>query len=293
MKLAMPSGIDLLARALLRTVDEELGPLPSAKQIDVHQRIHGILTDYDGWRERQANHYQEIIRDYMNVTPTRVVGAFYANRAPEREKKAAAMAEFYRNGETLEQIGARYGVTRERVRQLIKGMVPKGTGGCSAKKYARKLAKESSPQTIKRKLRELFAVKFDRVEACRIAGLEHDSTWTDLEFCGKIYATCGLVNIPPYLRCCVCREFYLKSNANRRCKPCVAMQVRAWTAKPENKLKARAWVTKNKEKTRSYARKYWASDKGKASMARQVARRAAAERAARLDAKKWAAEQTL
>lgn len=293
MKLAMPSAIDLLARALLKTVDEELGPLPSAKQIDVHQRIHGILTDYDGWRERQANHYQEIISDYMNVTPTRVVGVFYANRAVEREKKAAAMAEFYRNGETLEQIGARYGVTRERVRQLIKGMVPKGSGGGSVKSYARKLVKESSPQTIKRKLRELFAVKFDRVEACRIAGLEHDSTWTDLEFCGKIYAACGLVNIKPYYRCSVCHEFYKPTRPDRRCDPCNARMVRIWNTKPENKLKAKAWVTKNKEKTRSYARKYWASDKGKASMARQVARRAAAERAARLDAKKWAAEQTL
>src|ERR1044072_4714471 len=38
-------------------------------------------------------------------------------RAPDR--RAIEMADLYKAGETLEQIGQRHGITRERVRQII------------------------------------------------------------------------------------------------------------------------------------------------------------------------------
>lgn len=40
---------------------------------------------------------------------------------PEAKQRAADMRLRYENGETLEAIGARYGVTRERVRQILTG----------------------------------------------------------------------------------------------------------------------------------------------------------------------------
>lgn len=65
----------------------------------------------------------------------------------EADARTLAMAEMYRNGSTLEQIGAQYGVTRERVRQLLTkflGMSAKDGGKTKmterrrAKKAARK-----------------------------------------------------------------------------------------------------------------------------------------------------------
>lgn len=42
-----------------------------------------------------------------------------AKRGGYATKRAAEMADLYRQGETLEQIGSKFGVTRERVRQII------------------------------------------------------------------------------------------------------------------------------------------------------------------------------
>ncbi len=294
MKLAMPSAIDVLARDLTHTVAEELKPVPAIKQMDLYQKIHRIVTDYDKWREGEANHLRELLFDKALVNPQPVIFAQPSARQlrhDENQKRAEAMAALYREGKTLEEVGAAFKVTRERVRQLIKGLVSRSDGGIGYKHKLRMEKIAKSPRSIKSKMRAFLLASWDREGACKIAGIEHDPAWSDLEFCQKIYDVCGLVHIAPYLRCPNCRAFYLPTNSNRRCKPCVAAKTREWLAKPKNKLKAKKWVKQNNDKTRQYARKYYASEKGKASMARERDRKAARLEVAKLEAKQWASEQ--
>lgn len=47
----------------------------------------------------------------------------------ERDKRIPVMAEMYRAGQTLNQIGEKYGISRERVRQLLYGVISANEGG--------------------------------------------------------------------------------------------------------------------------------------------------------------------
>jgi hypothetical protein len=63
------------------------------------------------------------------MTGSAVPGTVPAGAAAER---AAAMVALHRGGWTLQQIGDRYGVTRERVRQILKGEGAAAAGGGAA-----------------------------------------------------------------------------------------------------------------------------------------------------------------
>ncbi len=269
MKLAMPSGIDLLARELVHLVVQEFNPVSSIKQIDVHGRIHRLLSDYDGWRQREADQLRELLFDRVNVNPQPVMiprlgpSSHKLEALALKQKRSEAMAAMYREGKTLEEVGAAFKVTRERVRQLINGLVSSRDGGQGYKHKLKMQEWENSPARIKSKLRAFFKASWDRDGACRIAGIEHDPAWSDIEFCQKIYDTYGLVHIYPYLRCCYCFHWFIPAKKDRRCKPCVAASTRMWSAKPENKLKAKAWQANNPEKMKQYIVKYQTSEKGK------------------------------
>lgn len=59
-------------------------------------------------------------------------GEYVPLRTPESLQREFEMVERYRSGETLQEIGDSYGITRERVRQLIKKT---GTSGHSLGRY--------------------------------------------------------------------------------------------------------------------------------------------------------------
>lgn len=66
------------------------------------------------------------------------VGLFVANPA-----RTARMAELYRSGKTLEQIGVEYGVTRERVRQVLKPLGLSRKDGGVAVRYGERWRSET------------------------------------------------------------------------------------------------------------------------------------------------------
>lgn len=57
-------------------------------------------------------------------------------RGPAADERAAEMANLYRSGKTLEQIGLQYGLTRERVRQILKSTGVKKTDRGGVKEAA-------------------------------------------------------------------------------------------------------------------------------------------------------------
>lgn len=71
-----------------------------------------------------------------------VKGQFHREQATKRAEKALDMAQRYEAGSTLQEIGTYYGITRERVRQLIKkelGMTGKD-GGAAKRGRVRRAA---------------------------------------------------------------------------------------------------------------------------------------------------------
>jgi hypothetical protein len=88
--------------------------------------------------------------------------------SPERQARAARMAQLYTTGHTLQQIGTVFGLTRERVRQILKtqGIVGKDGGVCrasqarKAEKAAKSLAKrdERCRKSFGCSLEELLAI---------------------------------------------------------------------------------------------------------------------------------------
>ena len=75
-------------------------------------------------------------------------------------QRAADMASLYRSGMTLEQIGQKYGLTRERVRQILKSTGTKATdrGGVKEAAAARAAERRTKEAADNKRMLETFGV---------------------------------------------------------------------------------------------------------------------------------------
>ncbi|GAA0415393.1 hypothetical protein GCM10008934_02930 [Virgibacillus salarius] len=86
---------------------------------------------YDEWKELvQLSKLINLRKKELKKILKSLENNYRPMRSPESLKREMEMAERYKNGETLQEIGDHYGLTRERVRQLINkvGVSGKSTG---------------------------------------------------------------------------------------------------------------------------------------------------------------------
>lgn len=99
--------------------------------------------------------HSEQMRRYWANNPQRKI-----DRA--KDPKALRMAQMYREGKTLAEIGDEFGITRERVRQLIRPLMTGQKGGRTVR--AEKLAKERKEDRLQRqdsRCREEFGCDYE------------------------------------------------------------------------------------------------------------------------------------
>lgn len=146
-------------------------------------------------------------------------------------------------GEKLESIGDSYGVTRERIRQIIARSQaylpepedPKIIDRIIARKTVVTVVKREQLKdrmSIKQKLKKLFEASFDRDEIILALGLSEDPdvhSCSDTELCEMAYAAFGVRRFFTYMRCSVCEEIKplaqfspcaIRSHSTCMCRPC-------------------------------------------------------------------------
>lgn len=131
-------------------------------------------------------------------------------------------------GERLASIGKRYGVSRERVRQITKAL--------GVAKPPPKVSAQQLRWATKRELAKLFTgTEFDRAEIMRIAGWDGEPT--DLGLCDRLYREYKLIRCGAYVRCSRCETFkpftehlhgYMNSKQTLTCNPCNAARMRKY-----------------------------------------------------------------
>lgn len=90
---------------------------------------------------------------------------------PETAERDAAMESMYRQGMTLQVIGEKYNVTRERVRQILKlAGVDSKCGGCSARASLKRNAAERARVAAQARRAEKWGVPFDLLAELRANG---------------------------------------------------------------------------------------------------------------------------
>lgn len=164
----------------------------------------------------------------------RIAGSFLDRRSthsgPPRTdlERNQRIAEARADGERLASIGKRYGVSRERVRQITKAL---GVGKPPPKVSAQQLR-----WATKRESAKLFTgTDFDRAEVLRLTGWADEGT--DLGLCDRLYREYKLIRCGLYVRCARCEKFkpftehlpgYMNSQHYLACKPCNAARARKW-----------------------------------------------------------------
>jgi hypothetical protein len=101
----------------------------------------------DGKTRPEAADHLGISESYLGIIARRHCVEFVhvSTRRAEADDRIEAMASMYRSGKTLSEIGSMYGVTRERVRQIISkhANVTAKDGGQSVRAKRRKLSKQA------------------------------------------------------------------------------------------------------------------------------------------------------
>lgn len=176
----------------------------------------------------------EGLRAVQRKNGGRIAGSFLDRRSthsgPPRSEleRNQRIAEARADGERLASIGRRYGVSRERVRQITKAL---GVG-----KPPPKVSAQHLRWATKRELAKLFTgTAFDRADIMRIAGWDGEPT--DLDLCDRLYREYKLIRCGFYVRCARCEKFkpftehlpgYMNSQHYLACKPCNAARARKW-----------------------------------------------------------------
>ena len=153
--------------------------------------------------------------------------------------RARAMIEMRLGGATHESIGSIYGVTRERVRQILKEHADLA-GDRREQVFVPDTPRRREIEARKRHLvarRGLLRVftsnYFQREEVLRLTGWPDDGS--DIELCEKLHSTFRIVCFGGYIRCGICHtvkplaEFMpsAKRTNNRHCRKCNAKRINA------------------------------------------------------------------
>ena len=146
-----------------------------------------------------------------------------------QDKRNREILEKRLSGRKLEDIAGDYGVTRERIRQVIKFTLSRLSeseraradglmainlrGGIERHLYVRR-------QDISRQLRDLFRVEFDRDKIFQITEMNRFNG-TDIELCSYLHAKYQIKNFFKWRRCWRCKEIKeLRQDGPGLCTAC-------------------------------------------------------------------------
>ena len=160
---------------------------------------------------------------------------------PDNDVRNAVIVAMYKAGETLETCGQRFGLTRERARQIIKaaGVAPT-EGGQKKGLPERQAAAARRREAIA--ARKEFALHFRHCGAC-------GETKPIEEFA---------------------RHKNLPAGRQYRCKACNREKTRDWYHEGGGKQKNREWQRNNPEKMREYTRRWKQKQKALAKLGAEV-----------------------
>jgi len=138
-------------------------------------------------------------------------------RAPNAElaERNNIILERWLKGEKLDAIGRTYGISRERIRQLVdKAEADSGDPSVVERAVSRRFSKVRDIQfqrtkrvAARQELKELFKTRFDRDEIIRILELDDDPdimALPDEDLCALIYESVNVRRFFKYTRCSGC-----------------------------------------------------------------------------------------
>lgn len=138
----------------------------------------------------------------------------------EKAERNRIILERWLNGETLSQIGDSYGLTRERIRQVVRKskenlkdtedpeiigrIISRMHWKCASKRHQFKQRRDT-----RQALKELFETSFDREQILQIIGMGNDAdlcACSDEQLCHIIYESFTIRRFFKYIRCSACEE---------------------------------------------------------------------------------------
>ena len=123
---------------------------------------------WDLWPDKWADIWPEL-RDHKDAPDVRSVAPKTARNSGQGAERTQAMAAMFAQGVTLKEIGAKYCVTRERVRQILKSIGVEAKNGGKALSVA--IKRDGRRQAIRARVESKWGVSYEVWREARSNGL--------------------------------------------------------------------------------------------------------------------------